>query len=98
MIKEVQQITRGTLTSDGAGVKMTRLIGTSEVSLLDPFLMLDYFGTENPNDYIAGFPSHPHRGFETMTYMLSGSMRHEDNQGNSGLLKPGGVQWMTAGK
>jgi len=98
MIKEVQQITRGTPTSDGAGVKMIRLIGTSDVPLLDPFLMLDYFGTENPDDYISGFPEHPHRGFETMTYMLSGYMRHEDNQGNSGLLKPGGVQWMTAGK
>lgn len=98
MIKEVQQITRGTPVSDGAGVKIIRLIGTSKPPLLDPFLMLDYFGSENPNDYIAGFPEHPHRGFETMTYMLSGYMRHEDNQGNLGLLKPGGVQWMTAGK
>lgn len=98
MIKEIQLITRGRPTSDGAGVKMTRLIGTSEIDLLDPFLMLDFFGTENPDDYIAGFPSHPHRGFETMTYMIAGHMRHEDNHGNSGLLKPGGVQWMTAGK
>lgn len=98
MIKELQLITRGRATSDGAGVKMTRLIGTSEIDLLDPFLMLDYFGTENPDDYIAGFPAHPHRGFETMTYMIAGHMRHEDNQGNSGVLKPGGVQWMTAGK
>ena len=98
MIKEIQLITRGRPTSDGAGVKMTRLIGTSEIGLLDPFLMLDFFGTENPDDYIAGFPSHPHRGFETMTYMIAGHMRHEDNHGNSGLLKPGGVQWMTAGK
>ena len=98
MIKEIQQITRGMPTSDGAGVKMTRLIGTPEIDMLNPFLMLDYFGTENPDDYIAGFPAHPHRGFETMTYMIAGHMRHEDNHGNSGLLKPGGVQWMTAGK
>jgi redox-sensitive bicupin YhaK (pirin superfamily) len=98
MIKEIQQITRGTPTSDGAGVKMTRLIGTSETPMLDPFLMLDFFGTENPDDYIGGFPAHPHRGFETMTYMLAGHMRHEDNHGNIGVLKPGGVQWMTAGK
>lgn len=98
MIKEIQLITRGRPTSDGAGVKMTRLIGTSEIDLLDPFLMLDFFGTDNPDDYIAGFPDHPHRGFETMTYMIAGHMRHEDNHGNSGLLKPGGIQWMTAGK
>jgi hypothetical protein len=98
MIKEIQQITRGKATSDGAGVKMTRLIGNSEIDLLDPFLMLDFFGTENPEDYIGGFPAHPHRGFETMTYMIAGHMRHEDNHGNSGLLKPGGIQWMTAGK
>ncbi len=98
MIKEIQLISRGRPTSDGAGVKMTRLIGTSEIDLLDPFLMLDFFGTDNPDDYIAGFPAHPHRGFETMTYMIAGHMRHEDNHGNSGLLKPGGIQWMTAGK
>lgn len=98
LMKEVQTITRGTPTSDGAGVKMIRLLGTSSIPLLDPFLMLDYFGTDNPDDYIAGFPEHPHRGFETMTYMLAGHMRHEDNQGNSGIIKPGGVQWMTAGK
>ena len=98
MIKEIQHISKGMPTSDVAGVKMNRLIGTPEIDMLDPFLMLDYFGTENPDDYISGFPSHPHRGFETMTYMIAGHMRHEDNHGNSGLLKPGGIQWMTAGK
>jgi hypothetical protein len=85
-------------TSDGAGVKLTRVIGTPQLDLLDPFLMLDEFGTDRPEDYIAGFPSHPHRGFETVTYMLDGRMRHKDNHGNDGLLTPGAVQWMTAGR
>lgn len=89
---------RGQPTSDGAGVRLTRVIGTPELPDLDPFLMLDEFGTDRAEDYIAGFPSHPHRGFETVTYMLDGRMRHKDNHGNEGLLTPGSVQWMTAGR
>ncbi len=89
---------RGRPTSDGAGVKLTRVIGDSELPELDPFLLLDEFGTDRAEDYIAGFPSHPHRGFETVTYMLDGRMRHKDNHGNEGLLTPGSVQWMTAGR
>ena len=89
---------RGLPTSDGAGVKLTRVIGTPQLDMLDPFLMLDEFGTDQPEDYLAGFPEHPHRGFETVTYMLDGRMRHKDNHGNEGLLVPGSVQWMTAGR
>jgi redox-sensitive bicupin YhaK (pirin superfamily) len=89
---------RGVATSDGAGVSLTRVIGTPQLPELDPFLMLDEFGSDRPGDYIAGFPSHPHRGFETVTYMLDGRMRHKDNHGNEGLLTPGSVQWMTAGR
>jgi quercetin 2,3-dioxygenase len=85
-------------TSDGAGVKLRRSLGQSAWSRLDPFLMLDHFSTENADDYIAGFPAHPHRGFETVTYMLDGHMRHEDHLGHTGELKSGGVQWMTAGR
>ena len=85
-------------TSDGAGVRLKRSIGTDMLSELDPFLLLDNFGTENPEDYIAGFPDHPHRGFETVTYMIQGRMRHKDSSGAEGLLRPGGVQWMTAGR
>ncbi|CAD7719537.1 hypothetical protein LMG31886_14640 [Xanthomonas hydrangeae] len=89
---------RGMPTSDGAGVKLTSVIGTQQLPDLDPFLMLDEFGTDKAEDYLAGFPSHPHRGFETVTYMLDGRMRHKDNHGNEGLLTPGSVQWMTAGR
>jgi redox-sensitive bicupin YhaK (pirin superfamily) len=89
---------RGMPTSDGAGVKLTRVIGSPELDMLDPFLLLDEFGTDQAEDYIAGFPNHPHRGFETVTYMLDGRMRHKDNHGNEGLLVPGSVQWMTAGR
>lgn len=89
---------RGMPTSDGAGVRLTRVIGTPELPDLDPFLMLDEFGTDKAEDYIAGFPDHPHRGFETVTYMLDGRMRHKDNHGNEGLLVSGSVQWMTAGR
>lgn len=85
-------------TSDGAGVRLRRSLGNSEGNRLDPFLMLDEFSSDNPGDYIAGFPSHPHRGFETVTYILDGHMRHEDHLGNQGDLKSGGVQWMTAGR
>lgn len=89
---------RGRATSDGAGVKLTRVIGGPDLPDLDPFLLLDEFGTDKAEDYIAGFPEHPHRGFETVTYMLDGRMRHRDNHGNEGLLTPGSVQWMTAGR
>ena len=89
---------RGMPASDGAGVKLTRVIGGPQLEMLDPFLLLDEFGTDRAEDYIAGFPEHPHRGFETVTYMLDGRMRHRDNHGNEGLLVPGSVQWMTAGR
>ncbi|MEP6633630.1 MAG: pirin family protein, partial [Luteimonas sp.] len=89
---------RGSAASDGAGVKLTRVIGGAELPDLDPFLLLDEFGTDRAEDYLAGFPDHPHRGFETVTYMLDGRMRHKDNHGNEGLLVPGSVQWMTAGR
>jgi hypothetical protein len=88
----------GMPASDGAGVKLKRIIGQPALPDLDPFLMLDAFGSDDPKAYIAGFPSHPHRGFETVTYMLAGRMRHRDNAGNEGLLGPGSVQWMTAGR
>ncbi|WP_282295235.1 pirin family protein [Stenotrophomonas sp. PS02289] len=94
----VQRTIRGMPTSDGAGVRLTRVIGGPDLPDLDPFLLLDEFGTDKAEDYIAGFPSHPHRGFETVTYMLDGRMRHKDNHGNEGLLTPGSVQWMTAGR
>ncbi len=95
--RQVERIIRGIPTSDGAGVALTRVIGQPALPDLDPFLLLDEFGSSNATEYIAGFPDHPHRGFETVTYMLAGRMRHRDNQGNSGLLTPGSVQWMTAG-
>jgi quercetin 2,3-dioxygenase len=96
--RAVRRVVKGMATSDGAGVKLTRVIGQPQLPDLDPFLMLDEFGTEKPEDYIAGFPDHPHRGFETVTYMLDGRMRHRDNHGNEGVLVPGSVQWMTAGR
>ncbi|MGO9134257.1 MAG: pirin family protein [Methylovirgula sp.] len=89
-------VVTGLATSDGAGVKLTRLIGQPGLPDLDPFLMLDAFNSDDPNAYIAGFPPHPHRGFETVTYMLAGALRHRDNKGNVGLLGPGAMQWMTA--
>ena len=88
----------GMATSDGAGVRLNRLIGRPGLADLDPFLLLDEFRSDDAGDYIAGFPAHPHRGFETVTYMLAGRMRHQDNKGNVGLLRPGSVQWMTAGR
>ena len=96
--RRVARVVRGQPTSDGAGVKLTRVIGQRDLDMLDPFLLLDEFRSDSASDYIGGFPSHPHRGFETVTYMLAGRMRHGDNQGNSGLLVPGSVQWMTAGR
>ena len=97
-IKELLHASSGLATSDGDGVNMTRLIGTQSLDYVDPFLLLDAFGSDEPNDYIGGFPSHPHRGFETVTYLLAGKMRHKDNAGNEGVIETGGVQWMTAGK
>lgn len=91
-------IVKGRAASDGAGVKLYRVIGGPSLPDLDPFLMLDEFRSDKGADYIAGFPDHPHRGFETVTYMLAGRMRHGDNQGNTGLLRSGSVQWMTAGR
>jgi len=96
--REVMRKVRGQPTSDGAGVRMTRVIGSQLLDSFDPFLLLDEFRSDDPNDYLAGFPDHPHRGFETVTYMLAGRMRHGDNQGNEGSLGPGSVQWMTAGR
>lgn len=95
--RTVERLVPGQATSDGAGVKLTRVLTPSLQQRLDPFLMLDHFGTDNPDDYIGGFPDHPHRGFETVTYMIEGRMRHRDSAGNEGLLQNGGVQWMTAG-
>jgi len=97
-IRQVVKLSRGQQTSDGAGVKLNRVIGNRGLSELDPFLLLDEFRSEDGADYIGGFPDHPHRGFETVTYMLAGRMRHGDNKGHSGLLRPGSVQWMTAGR
>ncbi len=94
--RNVNQIIETMTTSDGAGVKLLRSLGQSQHSRLDPFLMLDEFGSFDANDYIAGFPAHPHRGFETVTYMLEGHMLHEDHMGNKGHLRSGDVQWMTA--
>ena len=96
--RRVARVVRGQPASDGAGVKLTRVIGQPDLDMLDPFLLLDEFRSDQAGDYLAGFPNHPHRGFETVTYMLAGRMRHGDNQGNSGLLTPGSVQWMTAGR
>ncbi len=97
-LRQVVRIVTGQAASDGAGVQLTRVIGSSALSELDPFLLLDEFGSDDPKAYIAGFPDHPHRGFETVTYMLAGRMRHRDNHGNQGDLGPGSVQWMTAGR
>jgi len=95
--RAIEQLVAGLATSDGAGVKLTRVLTQQFQRRLDPFLMLDAFGTDNPEDYIGGFPDHPHRGFETVTYMIAGQMRHRDSFGHEGLLRNGGVQWMTAG-
>ena len=96
--RNIEYLVEGIKTSDGAGVNLTRIIGSPELNMLDPFLLLDEFGSDNPNDYIAGFPPHPHRGFETITYMINGKFTHKDTAGNEGRLSDGGVQWMTAGK
>jgi redox-sensitive bicupin YhaK (pirin superfamily) len=96
--RRVERLVTGMATSDGAGVKLTRVLTQSLQRRLDPFLMLDAFGSDQPDDYIAGFPDHPHRGFETVTYMIAGRMLHRDSAGHEGLLENGGVQWMTAGR
>jgi quercetin 2,3-dioxygenase len=96
--RTIDKIVLSTETSDGAGVRLRRSFGSHAALRLDPFLLFDEFGTDNPEDYIAGFPPHPHRGFETVTYMIDGHMRHEDHLGHVGELKSGGVQWMTAGR
>ena len=97
-LRRVQSLIKGTRTSDGGGVELTRVIGGSRLNHLDPFLLLDNFHNDNPDSYIAGFPSHPHRGFETVTYMLAGAVEHRDSVGNVGRLGPGWIQWMTAGR
>lgn len=96
--RSVEQLVAGRATSDGAGVKLTRILTQNLQRRLDPFLMLDAFGSDHPDDYIAGFPDHPHRGFETVTYMIAGKMLHRDSAGHEGLLNNGDVQWMTAGR
>ncbi len=96
--REVEQVIQSTATTDGAGVRLNRSVGGPQLPELDPFLLLDEFNTEDGADYIAGFPDHPHRGFETVTYMIEGRMRHEDSTGSVGTLRSGGVQWMTAGR
>jgi redox-sensitive bicupin YhaK (pirin superfamily) len=96
--RTIERLVAGQATSDGAGVKLSRILTQDLQHRLDPFLMLDAFGSDQPDDYIAGFPDHPHRGFETVTYMIAGRMLHRDSAGNEGLLQNGGVQWMTAGK
>jgi redox-sensitive bicupin YhaK (pirin superfamily) len=96
--RSVEKLVVGHATSDGAGVKLTRVLTQDLQQRLDPFLMLDAFGSDKPDDYIAGFPDHPHRGFETVTYMIAGRMLHKDSAGHEGLLENGGVQWMTAGR
>lgn len=96
--RKVQQIVQGMPTQDGAGVALKRIIGQPQLRRLDPFLMLDFFGSDKAQEYIAGFPPHPHRGFQTVTYMLEGKMRHRDSVGNEGVIEAGGIQWMNAGR
>ena len=96
--RRVSRVVRGMPTSDGAGVELTRAIAQPALPMLDPFLLLDAFRSDKPDDYIAGFPPHPHRGFETVTYLLAGRMRHRDNAGHEGVIEAGGIQWMTAAR
>ena len=97
-IRRIIQTVTGTPTTDGAGVRLTRLLGSGQLLQLDPFLLLDEFRSDSPDDYIGGFPSHPHRGFETITYMKAGTFQHKDSTGNEAIIDAGGVQWMTAGR
>ncbi|HJP37177.1 MAG TPA: pirin family protein, partial [Gammaproteobacteria bacterium] len=94
--KQIERLIQATPVTEGAGVTVHRTIGTPALRHLDPFLLLDHFGTDDPDQYIAGFPDHPHRGFTTLTYMIDGHMLHEDSMGNKGDLKAGGIQWMKA--
>ena len=95
--RTVSRSVKGVPHSDGDGVRMTRVIASPELDMIDPFLLLDEFRSDRPDDYIGGFPDHPHRGFDTVTYMLAGQMRHKDNHGHEGVISPGGIQWMRAG-
>ena len=97
-MRRLLKVVAGMPASDGAGVRLTRMIGQPALMQLDPFLLLDAFRSDDPDDYLAGFPEHPHRGFETVTYLLHGRMRHADNAGHGGVIEPGGIQWMTAGR
>jgi redox-sensitive bicupin YhaK (pirin superfamily) len=97
-VRQVSRIIKGMPATDGAGVELTRVIGQPAFPMLDPFLLLDAFRSDRPEDYLAGFPPHPHRGFETVTYLLAGRMRHRDNAGHEGIIASGGIQWMTAGR
>jgi len=97
-VRQVSRIIKGMPATDGAGVELTRVIGQPAFPMLDPFLLLDAFRSDRPEDYLAGFPPHPHRGFETVTYLLAGRMRHRDNAGHEGVIASGGIQWMTAGR
>jgi redox-sensitive bicupin YhaK (pirin superfamily) len=96
--RQVSRVIRGVPATDGAGVELTRVIAQPALPMLDPFLLLDAFRSDQPGDYIAGFPPHPHRGFETVTYLLAGRMRHKDSAGHEGVIEPGGIQWMTAAR
>lgn len=98
MVRGLRRVTAGIQASDGDGVNLTRMIGSPELNRLDPFLLFDVFASDRPDDYIGGFPAHPHRGFETVTYLLAGRLRHRDSAGHEGVIEPGGVQWMTAGR
>jgi len=95
--RRISRVVRGMPASDGAGVELTRVIAQPALPMIDPFLLLDAFRSDRPGDYLAGFPAHPHRGFETVTYLLAGRMRHRDSAGHEGVIEPGGIQWMTAG-
>jgi quercetin 2,3-dioxygenase len=97
-MRHVAKTVQGMPATDGAGVKLKRVIGSAQLDMLDPFLMLDEFGSDDPDSWIAGFPDHPHRGFETVTIMLDGRVRHADSVGNKGVIEAGDVQWMTAGR
>ena len=98
MQRSISRVIKGMPATDGAGVELVRVIGQPELNMFDPFLLLDAFRSDNPDDYIAGFPEHPHRGFETVTYLLQGRMRHQDSAGHEGIIEAGGIQWMTAGR
>jgi redox-sensitive bicupin YhaK (pirin superfamily) len=97
-LRQVERVVNGIESTDGDGVRLTRIIGSDELSMLDPFLLFDAFESNEVEDYIGGFPSHPHRGFEAVTYLLAGRMRHKDSEGREGIIEPGGVQWITAGR